>query len=726
MDYWAHSPNESEKPHALKDHLKAVADLAAEFASVWGGEDRARAAGLLHDLGKYRAEFQRYLRSVAQGRRAERVRHSQYGAYRAQELQATDVSLCIAGHHGGLPDLVDLKERLAEGDPLPIISAAFQDFPLLDAVHALPVPEDLRRNPLAADLHTRMLFSCLVDADFLDTERHLQPEKAALRTEEPLRADELLAKLIAHIEKLPAEGPVNARRREVLQACLAAGQSDPGFFSLTVPTGGGKTLSSMAFALAHAKAYGLRRVICVIPYLSIIEQNAEIFEAVLGGQWVLQHHSLANIDPSRDEDDENLSPDRRYALLATENWDAPIIVTTTVQFFESLFANRPSACRKLHNIPRSVIVFDECQTLPPGLLEPILSVLQTLRDRYSVSMVFCTATQPAFERSSRLPQGLDSVREIVPDPSTLFSALRRTNVRWPRPDQRWSWDVVAEQMRAAPNEQALCVVNMRSHARELLNALAAAVGCDVHEAHAHGLFHLSTWMCPAHRLNILAEIRRRLRAGQPCLVASTQLVEAGVDLDFPMVLRALGPLDSIAQAAGRCNREGLLHEAEVIVFVPEEDKAPPGWYEAGREVTRALLGEGDVSIHDPGIFRRYFGGLYSGGSLDQRAIQEKRKHLDFERVAREFRIIHEPTRTVIVKFDERAAALMRNLEEGYRPTRELMRQLQPYTVNVYEDFLTDALTSCQAAELLPGIYAWEGGYDPVFGIVSTGPQSLIV
>jgi len=728
--FYAHSPPANHPEvgwEPLPTHLLGVAERAEALARSAGLDEgfaaRARLAGLLHDLGKYRPEFQRYLKAIVSGERAVRAPHSAYGARQAEQLGVPDVAFAISGHHGGLVDKADLTGRLEGVDPCNLLPHAQQDLPDLGQLQNLPVPEDIRRDAIAADLHIRLLFSCLVDADFLETEAFLQPDKAALRPARALQPEQLLERLTAHVEGLSSQGLVNECRRPVFDACLEGGRAEPGFFSLTVPTGGGKTLSSMAFALSHAKAHDLRRIIYVIPYLSIIEQNAEVFEQVLGSEWVLQHHSLAVAEAGR-RDGEDEDGDEGYARLATENWDAPIIVTTTVQFFESLFARRPSACRKLHSIARSVVIFDECQTLPPGLLEPILSVLKGLRDRYSVSMVFCTATQPALGRSDRLPQGLEGVREIAPDPPALFHALRRTSVQWPDADETWSWQRVVDHMGEAPDRQALCVVNTRPQAYDLTQALAEALGCEVTQAHAHGLFHLSTWMCPAHRLEVLATIKQRLKGREPCLVASTQLVEAGVDLDFPVVLRALAPLDSIAQAAGRCNREGERETGEVIVFVPEEDSAPKGWYEAGRAVTRALLKMGRLDIHKPEVFGDYFAQLYGGGSLDQKSIQDKRRHLEFEQVARDFHIIEQATQPVVVRYNEQANQLARRLEQSDRPDRSLLRELQPFMVNVYESFLNEALATCQAVELLPGVYTWEGRYDPVLGIVASGLRFL--
>ncbi|HID23169.1 MAG TPA: DEAD/DEAH box helicase, partial [Planctomycetaceae bacterium] len=364
-------------------------------------------------------------------------------------------------------------------------------------------PELLRSQSsvLRAELYIRLLYSVLVDADYLDTQRHFDPDLAAARTSKPLDASDLLDRLLRHVAGLSqgsSDSEVSRVRQQVLHACLRAADERPGFFSLTVPTGGGKTLSSMAFALKHAQQHQLRRIIYVLPYLNIIEQNAEVLRDALGPDLVLEHHSLADglsveqatasSRTGRGADQEPVeTPSHR---LAAENWDAPVIVTTTVQFFESCLAHRPARCRKLHRVPRSVVILDECQTLPPGLLEPILSVLQTLVEDYRTTVIFCTATQPAFRRRPALPIGVppEKLREIAPDPRRLFRSMRRVEVRWPQPGESWSWEQVVTEL--ANQKQALCIVNLRAHATELFTLLRAKSSDDV--------FHLSTNMCPAH------------------------------------------------------------------------------------------------------------------------------------------------------------------------------------------------------------------------------------
>lgn len=726
--YYAHTkkgrPPEEWEP--LRRHLEEVAECAERFAQAAGADARgigaALVAGRLHDLGKYDERFQDYLRCSAAGRPAEAFSHKHYGAAEAARF-GRDLAIAIAGHHGGLPDTSELGSRIANVDSSPLLDAACEDGAAVIGLAVPAIAGHVRRLPLNFDLHTRLLFSCLVDADALCTEQFVEPEKSALRVPRPLDAVALARRLDAHLCTMNREGPVNALRREVLVACRAAGALEPGFFSLTVPTGGGKTLASMAFALehvkAHAKAHGLRRILYVIPYVSIIEQNADVFREALGEEWVLEHHSLAQVEhDERRVGEETVDPAAVSARLATEDWDAPVVVTTTVQFFESLFSNRPGACRKLHNIARSVVIFDECQTLPPPMLEPILDMLRGLTEHWGVSMVFCTATQPAFGRSERLPAGLDNVREIAPDPQALFCALRRTRVHWPKSEgDVWDFARVSDEMLRAPDRQALCVVNTKAHARELFEVLRNQLELpgDGRLAGA-GLFHLSTAMFPAHRTATLKAIRARLHGRLPCLVAATQLVEAGVDLDFPVVLRALAPMDSIAQAAGRCNREGSRAEGgEVHVFVPEHDMGPPGWYETAREVTRALLRAGEPDIHDPELYRRYFKKLYPLGDLDARGIQGKRRNLAFAEVAEAFHIIDKATVSVAVReFPDRCGDvglvedLLAEVRRRGAPSREILRKLQPYTLNLYRNAFDAAHAMGHIHEFVPSLWVLEG------------------
>ena len=555
--------------HDLEEHLREVARRAGKFAETFGSSDWGFLAGLWHDLGKYSAEFQRRIKSVS-GYNAEahlegqpgRVDHSTAGAQHAVkqfEPHGRILAYLIAGHHTGLPDWHTsetaggaLKARLDDGSHLE--RALKQPIPPEILSQAKPNSALLGKAEGFA-LWVRMLFSCLVDADFLDTEAFMDADKAAQRID-ALTVPDLLSRFDVFMEDTFSDAlptTVNRVRADVLQQCREKAQAKPGLFSLTVPTGGGKTLSSLAFALEHAKRYGKRRVIYAIPYTSIIEQTANVFRDIFPDA-VVEHHS--NLDP----DEETVK-----SRLAAENWDAPLIVTTNVQFFESLFAARTSRCRKLHNIVDSVVVLDEAQLLPPEFLQPILDVMNALVRNYGVTFALSTATQPAlgtlktFQRTIR---GLQQAREIIDDPDALCRNLDRVTYLWPKDFQQpQNWDDIAQQIRQHPC--VLAVVNSRTDAREL------------HRRMPEGTIHLSALMCGEHRSCVITDVKRRLLAGEVVRVVSTQLVEAGVDIDFPVVYRALAGLDSIAQAAGRCNRDGKLERGEVVVFVPPK-RSPAG------------------------------------------------------------------------------------------------------------------------------------------------------
>ncbi|OZA28805.1 MAG: CRISPR-associated helicase/endonuclease Cas3, partial [Hydrogenophilales bacterium 17-61-9] len=554
------------EPHALAEHLHEVGELAADFAKHFGS-DWARLAGRWHDLGKYRPRFQKYIRLVS-GFEADahikgesgKAPHSTAGALLACEhfekagfgAAGRVLAYLIAGHHAGLADWfggLDARlDLLASRDEL---NEALAENPPAELLNAGDFKPDLRTIPGGKDgfaLWVRMLFSALVDADFLDTERYMNPDKFAQRNTWPKLA-ELAPLFDAHMTELAAKAqltPVNTLRACILAECRAGAQLKPGLFSLTVPTGGGKTLSSMAFALEHASAHGKRRVIHVIPYTSIIEQTADIFRNIFG-EAVIEHHSNAESEPGKENS---------ASRLACENWDAPIVVTTNVQFFESLFAARTSRCRKLHNLVDSVVILDEAQLLPPEFMQPILDVLNLLSRHYGVSVVLSTATQPAlstreyFDARQNL-RGLDNVREIVSDPDALYRALERVDVRlpadWHTPTD---WPSLAPEL--AAHDSVLAIVNTRKDARALWEQMP------------QDTLHLSALMCGAHRSQLIASIKSRLKDSVPTRVVSTQLVEAGVDVDFPVVYRALAGLDSIAQAAGRCNREGRRETGRVV------------------------------------------------------------------------------------------------------------------------------------------------------------------
>jgi CRISPR-associated endonuclease/helicase Cas3 len=541
-----------ERWERLEVHLQEVAELAGEFASAFGAGEWGEATGWWHDLGKYKPEFQARLRGSR-----EQVEHAGIGAALAASKGGLGQALgfVVAGHHAGLANLAaqgetslrSLADRIRENTPhlerlRSTIPAALLDL-ALPAPPATLIPsaagksaqERARRR---IDFWTRILFSALVDADRLATEAFYEPRKRdTIRAFEKIPA--LREQLDRHLARFNEDTEVNRIRARVLEACRSAAERDPGLFSLTVPTGGGKTLSSMAFALRHAERHGMRRVIVVIPYTTIIEQNARVYRDVFGAGNVVEHHS--NIDEAgRLEEYGELEVRRR---LAAENWDAPVVVTTNVQFFESLFSNHPSRCRKLHNVARSVILIDEAQNVPTDYLDCVLEALRELTDgMYRCSVVLMTATQPALQRRESLPAGLEGVTEIIEDPDALARSLDRVTIRWPTADEPPTpLAALAEAITDHP--QALAIVHLRRDAREL--ALHLPDGYR---------YHLSALMCPAHRTQTLITVRERLEQRLPCRLVSTQLIEAGVDIDFPVVYRALAGLDSLAQAAGRCNR----------------------------------------------------------------------------------------------------------------------------------------------------------------------------
>jgi len=646
------------------------------------------------------------------------------------------LAFLIQGHHGGLPDQSALRTKLKELMGTSAHSAtqssigAFTVDPEEIKLHPVPSYPPFAQTESGFELFLRMCFSALVDADHRDTELHFRSDKAAGRGGTPSLAT-LARRLEEAQDQLTGQrhDPVNQVRDEVYRACLQAASRSPGFFRLTVPTGGGKTRSGLAFALQHALVHDLDRVIVAVPFLTITDQTADVLRRVLGDdRAVLEHHSGADAT-----DDEIGAPTPRatWRRLAAEDWDAPVIVTTTVQFFESLFSRKTTSCRKLHRIARGVVILDEAQTFPPGLLNPILTALTELVENYGTSVVFCTATQPAFARAPGFA-ALDDVREIAPDPPRLFRLLKRVAYELPSVTEQWTWGEVAAQMRATP--QVLTIVNTKSDALALLDAVG--------DPHA---LHLSTLLCGAHRRDILAIIRHRLAMGEPCHVVSTQVVEAGVDIDFPVVLRALGPLDRIVQAAGRCNREGVLAAGRLVVFDPVDGHLPPGAYRTATDITRGLLAQGIPDLDDPELFERYFGSLFGVVNLDQKGIQALRRQTEFAQVADAFRMIDDDSVSVVVRYRGMATPMPAKNRRGPRrdhdmlsrqvladlrhvgekpdfaKMRPMLRRAQPYVVSVRQRAVAEAASQGLVSELVAGLWAWEGGYDDVVGLIPQRP-----
>jgi CRISPR-associated endonuclease/helicase Cas3 len=744
MDYYAHSGRDEEHYsdwQLLREHLSGVATRAAALASKVRTQEwfplteAARTAGLLHDIGKFRPEFQQMLFGMRVAR--EKTYHKQAGAAKSQAFWP--IAFAIAGHHGGIPDKVDLVEAIKGDSGADLLSRiwndAVSDCPDLAAL-SLPSLGN-GGDVLAAELYTRVLFACLVDSDWSDTSEHERivngwPDDPTPAPFDPARR---LPQVLGYIQEKAAgcEEPRMARLRdEVLQECLRAAELAPGLFSLTVPTGGGKTLSSLAFALKHATHYDpestrIRRVVYVAPYLSILDQNATVFRKALGVKsndgLVFEHHSLAETPGDRDPDrpaDEDQNETRSRALRRAENWDSPFILTTNVQFFESLFSNRPGRCRKLHNIAGSVILLDECQAIPPDLFASTCEMLQQLVTNLGCTIVSCTATQPAFSHPelSKRKCALVGVREIIPPHLALFSRLQRVHVTWPkRQDEVMDWKTVGERM--TQENSALCVVNTRKAAQLLFD--------EVKRQDGRGVFHLSTCMCPMHRLAVLARVKARLARKKVCRLISTQLIEAGVDVDFDFLMREIGPLEAVIQAAGRCNREGKLNHPDgtpggrVVIFRSVEGKIPNDlWYREGRNIVECnfLNSErGEPRINVTADIEEYYERLFKVGSLDKNKIRPARRELKFREVADRFRIIDDDSVAVVVATWDQAGArakvdaILKELHQ--RPTRGLLRRLAPYQVNMRS---REATMHPDVREEIPGVFVWRGPYDPDVGV----------
>lgn len=683
----AHVSEDGMRNQSIISHLEGTAVIAARFAKSFGGQEQARTAGLLHDIGKYSDGFQKRLKG------GKKVDHSTAGAKVAMAQKQPEVAFAIAGHHSGLPDGGSKTDTMDFPTLFGRLKKPVEDCDLWKS--EVNLPSSVTRPPIAQDgfsvsFYTRMLYSCLVDADFLDTEAFMQGKA---RKGNYASMGQMLERLKEYISSWwAAETALNQKRCEILRQCFERGKKESeGLFTLTVPTGGGKTVSSLAFALSHAVAAGKERVIYVIPYTSIIDQTAEVFRKVVGEENVIEHHSGADFSVPEGEAD----PTLYRKALATENWDAPLIVTTSVQFFESLYANRPSRCRKLHNLANSVIIFDEAQTLPVPYLRPCVAAIAQLVQFYHSTAVLCTATQPVLQPLfDELASGLVS-REICPDTENLYQFFRRTTLI--------SAGIKTEkellsQLGSVP--QGLCVVNRRATAQELYQGLEE-----------EGRFCLTTLLCPADRKRLLEEIRQRLTDGMPCRVVSTSLIEAGVDVDFPAVWREEAGLNSILQTAGRCNREGkrATEDSKVTIF-SLESQTVPAMIQQNVDATRSVFSRFDDPAEPAAIesYFQFFLTLKGNAALDSQNVLEAFHHgmqgvlFPFSSVAEKFHLIENQTVTIYLPVGE-GAELVNQLKLGYA-TRSLYHRLGQYSVNVYPDHLKNLLDAGAAEPVGDGNY----------------------
>jgi CRISPR-associated endonuclease/helicase Cas3 len=760
----AHTPplDDPNRWHDLKEHLTDVAEGTARFADKLGAGQLGHYAGLWHDLGKYNAEFQKYLRNcnavqqAGKTPKSEKIPHAVYGAILADEI-CPSLAPIIYGHHAGLPNYAELEGKLNKSQwrnvYREVIKQAEIDLDQLTPEHNLDdTLTQKHTNELGEEVFTRLLFSCLIDADRLDTEKFANPKQYQQREQ---RANSVSITQLwetfqqkqqdfvkdPHKSQFEVNPKVNQVRAEVYQKCLEAAEWEPGVFRLCVPTGGGKTRSGLAFALKHVVKKKLKdgqksRVIFAVPYTSIIEQTAKVYREEifkeLGENVVLEHHSAiqsekTEVDQAKMEAEEVGVNAQIQAKLATQNWDAPLIVTTTVQLLESLFSHKTSKCRKLHNIVNSVVVLDEVQTLPIAMLSPILSMLKELVDRYQVTVVLCTATQPALEGDTPyFTDGfpLNSVQDIIsPDlAKEHFLNLKRVQYEVPKLGETWTWQALKEQIPST--ESSLVVLNTRRDAIAVLDILEVQPerSTDLQRAKVESvlkskpILHLSTLLCGEHRKAVLMEVRQRLKDKEHCTLVSTQVVEAGVDVDFPVVFRALGPLDRIVQAAGRCNREGLLTSGRVVIFDPSEGSKPPkGEYAKAMQKAKSILQDANFQesqLHEPDIFQQYFRHLYSVCDPDEKGIQTMRRAGSFRDVGEEFKLIEDNTVPVVIEYDETVSALIKEIERRGLWSSDRSK-LQPYIVNLPYYLFGKTATK---REIATDVWQWTGSYDPIYGI----------
>lgn len=661
MKYIAHKDGAREQ--SMVEHLSGTAKMAGKFAGKFGMEDWGFCCGMIHDVGKYSKEFQNKIKNNS----GEQVDHSTAGAKLCYKIGGSYsiLSYCIAGHHSGLPDYdktlysSGLKNRLKKN------ICKYEKY--AEEIKIPPINTKLLRIMKAEDkdyslsVFIRMIYSCLVDADFLDTESFMNFGKVQRIQGKTMSA--LLNKMEQYIiqkgwTKNITLDSVNGRRTEILKECMQKGEEGKGIFRLTVPTGGGKTIASLAFALKHAVEHSMDRVIYVIPYTSIIEQNAQVFREILGYQNVLEHH--CNVEYKDTED-------FRPMQLASENWDKPVIVTTNVQFFESLYSNRSTKCRKIHNIANSVIIFDEAQMLPVDYLKPCLNIIKELVQNYEASAVLCTATQPAFDH---LLGGQGNIVELCPRVREQFDFFKRVHFRN-------MGSITENQLMESlcREKRALCIVNTRRAAQSIYESIKG-----------EGIFHLSTSMYPKHRKRVLENINKIMEdRSNKCILIATSLVEAGVDLDFDCVYRQIAGIDSMIQAAGRCNREGKRKssESKVCIFDIDGQTAPQD-QKLSISIANGIL-EDYKEIQDLDSIREYFERLYKlrEGSLDKKDIlgKFKKQRYNFATVGAEFQLIEEKQMTIFIPFESEAQELLQDInDKGI--SRERMRLIHQFCVQI--------------------------------------------
>lgn len=706
-EYIAHSENSNGIKQTIKEHSSGVSEFMREFALSESYVALYEFCGLTHDIGKYSNAFQRHI----SGENI-KTKHSIYAAIYAQDNSLMEVAFPVFGHHAGLPDNPELRQNIEaerntdDGTYIEILANH-----KIDTHDAVNNHDDTAfwnlSDILLQELFVRMLFSALVDADSLDTERHFQEDKFLSRPSQIFDPTKLLEKLQRRFDSFEndpkkKELKINRLRNEVRLYAESKANLPQGFFSLTLPTGLGKTLGSINWALHHAQRHpNIKRIIIVLPFINIIDQTADelkkIFNESGNDDYVLEHHS--NVIYAKEGDGEDYNPKQ----LATENWDYPIIITTSVQFFESLFSNARTACRKLHNIQDSIIIFDEIQTLPMNVTEPTLIMLDNLQRLCRCSILFCTATQPDFEARDGF-RGIH-LEPLVENPKRVFEETKRVVYH---PLNGYEELPISELAEAVIKKQvsALVVFNTKKKARMFFEEMR---GCD-----GFTLFHLSTNMCPSHRKRVIRDIRHALEKEERIVVSSTQLIEAGVDMDFPTVYRELAPLESIIQSAGRCNREGKVEKGDVYLFALTESGQPSKQYRSWAEFANLLYKGNEEILYTNDFYSFYYRKLVENfGDTDEYKITEDRKRFLFQTVADKYKVIDNNTQPIFVyQYDEKSRELYNRIKNQDYLSRKERQEVSQYCVQVYDKFIEDNNIKPEKC----GIMIWYGSYDKDFGL----------
>ena len=698
--YIAHSENSNGEEQSMVQHSEGVAELMKSFALANDFAEIYSCCGLLHDLGKYSTGFQKFIRS-----NGNKEPHARWGAYMALKSKLINIAFPVIGHHAGLPNrdamFEDLEICAKDGNRWNEIQRALDEdkaiIPICDNS-----PFDKIGDTFQKELFIRLLYSALVDADSLDTERHFEKEQFDARSSKTLEVDALLTALNKRLESFKQDTPLNELRTNVRLYAQSLANADQGCFSMTLPTGMGKTLTSLNWALHHAKAHpNIKRIVIVLPFISIIDQTANELKNIFKEyDVILEHHSNLVFEETNEE--ETYCKDSKY--LATENWDYPIVITTAVQFFESLFSNQRSKCRKLHNLQDSIVIFDEIQTLPVNLAECTMKMLNDMLHLCRCSFLFCTATQPDFQKRKDFC-GIDHILPLVENPASIFASTKRVKYNAVDDYKPQSFESIADCV-VKQKDSVLIVCNTKKKAMALFECLKNRSEIPV--------LHLSTNMCQIHRMEVINKVRQMLRNGDKLILCSTQLIEAGVDIDFPVVFRELAPLESIIQSAGRCNREGLLKEGWVYLFQLKDPSQPSRQYETFAKYAQLCYQGNESRLTEADFYSEYYTKIISL-YIEKNLITSKRKELMFQDVAGMYHIINSKTTTLFIyQYDNDSKHLYNSIKDKEYLSRKDYQQIAQYSVQVFDWF---AKNNANIIEETPnGVKIWFGAYSKDTGL----------